>query len=260
MIATALFGLLAAGGDPDVGRFVLLFTGMLGGQVAIGASNEWCDREADAIDKPYRPIPAGLVPPAGAFVMAALGLVVMTLAGLLLGIWGFVLLVVMIGAGLIYNFKLKRTPLSWLPYLVALPLLPTWAWVVMDTFEPQLLWLYPIGALFVMAIHLSQTLPDIGADRSRGEQGISVLLGRRWADAAIWAAAFGSTLSVAAGGWLVGSRPLTTTVAAGVVAVLLGVAFIATRVAGARVQPHLFKVLTSSAVILAAGWVLSVTN
>lgn len=260
MIATALFGLLAAGGDPAPGQFALLLIGMLGGQIAIGATNEWCDREADAIDKPHRPIPAGLVPRSGALVLAAFGLLAMTLAGLALGVWGFLLLIVMIGAGLVYNVKLKRTPLSWLPYFVALPLVPTWAWVVMERFQPELLWLYPIGALFVLAIHISQTLPDIGADRSRGEHGISVILGRRWAEVAIWLAAFGSTLAVVAGGWLIGSNPLATTIVAVVVCVILSVAFVATRAAPARVQPHLFKVLTSSAVILAAGWVLAVTD
>ncbi len=260
MIATTLFGLLAARADPPIGRFALLFTGMLGGQIAIGATNEWCDRHVDAIDKPHRPIPAGLVPASGALALAAFGLLAMTVAGLALGVWGFLLLVIMIGAGLVYYVKLKRTPWSWLPYLVALPLVPTWAWVVMDEFQPGLLWLYPLGALFVLAIHMSQTLPDIGADASRGEQGIGVVLGRRWAEASIWLAAFGSTLAVAAGGWVFGSAPLPTTIAAGVVAVVLAVAFVAARVAGPRVQPHLFKILTSSAVILATGWVLTVTD
>jgi 4-hydroxybenzoate polyprenyltransferase len=184
----------------------------------------------------------------------------MTVAGLALGLWGFLLLVVMISAGLVYNIKLKRTPLSWLPYFVALPLVPTWAWVVMDEFQSELLWLYPIGALFVLAIHVSQTLPDIGADRSRGEHGISVILGRRWAEVAIWLAAFGSNLAVAAGGWLIGSRPLATTVAAVAVCAILAIAFVATRAAPERFQPHLFKILTSSAVILATGWVLAVTD
>lgn len=260
MIATALFGLLAAGGDPDPGRFFFLFTGMLGGQFAIGATNEWCDRHADAIDKPHRPIPAGLVSPSGALLFAALSLVVMAAAGLALGTWGFLLLVVMIGAGLVYNIWLKRTPWSWLPYLVALPLVPTWAWIVLNEFEPRLLWLYPMGALFVLAIHISQTLPDIGADQSRGEHGIGVVLGRRWAEAAVWLAAFGSTLAVAVGGWLFGSSALASTIAAVVVALVLTAGFVATHVSGARVRPHLFKILTSSAVILATGWILAVTD
>lgn len=256
MLATALFGLLASGGDLVNGRFWLLLAGMLGGQVAIGATNEWYDRQADAIDKPHRPIPSGLVPPAGALALAAAGLLVMTVAGLALGAWGFVLLVVMIGAGLIYNVRLKRTPFSWLPYLVALPLVPTWAWVVLDEFQPGLLWIYPLGALFVLAIHLAQIHSDIGADSARGEQGIGVVLGQRGTEALIWLAAFGSTLAVAIGGWLIGTRPLAVLVAAGIVAVIL----IASRLAGSKVQPHLFNVFTISAVILAAGWVLAITN
>ncbi|HEX2280166.1 MAG TPA: UbiA family prenyltransferase [Thermomicrobiales bacterium] len=259
MIATATFGLLAVDGEPEVGRFVLLLAGMLGGQVAIGASNEWHDREADALDKPHRPIPSGAVSPTGALAATAAGLVMMTAAGAALGIRGLILLAIGTGAGLTYNLWLKRTPLSWLPYLIALPLLPTWVWLVMDEFNGALLWLYPLGATFVLAIHLAQTLPDIGADSRRGEQGIGVVLGRRWSEIAIWVAAFGSTLGVGVGGWVTGDDWKPAVVAAGIVTLILALALLFMRVERHRLQPHLFKVLTSCAVILATGWILSAT-
>src|SRR5687767_6027745 len=69
--ATALFALLATGGNPPLGRLTLLLLGMLGGQIAIGALNEWCDREADAISQPDKPIARGLVSPRGALLMTA---------------------------------------------------------------------------------------------------------------------------------------------------------------------------------------------
>jgi 4-hydroxybenzoate polyprenyltransferase len=260
MIATATFGLLAAGGEPDALRFLLLLTGMLGGQIAIGACNEWRDREADALDKPGRPIPSGRVSANGALTFALAGLMVMVVSGAALGMWGLLLLSIGTGAGLAYNLWFKRTPWSWLPYLVALPLLPTWAWLVMDEFQPNLLWLYPMGAAFVLAIHMSQTLPDIDADGRRGEQGVGVLFGTRWSGVVIWVAAMGSTLAVAGGGWLFTDEPAPALAAAGAVIVILTGAFVLTQRKGARVSVHLFKVFTSCAVILATGWILTVTG
>ena len=260
MTATALFGLLATGGDPPPGRFLLLLAGMLGGQIAIGASNEWMDRHADALDKPERPIPSGLVSPSGTLRFAGAGLAAMAAAGIAVGLWGFLLLAAGTGAGLLYNVWLKRTPLSWLPYLVALPLLPTWVWLVMDAFQPDLLWLYPLGAAFVLAIHLSQTLPDISADGLRGEQGIGVVIGQSRAGMLVWSAALASTAAVAAGGLLAGESALPSMLAAGIVTAVLAGTMAGMRMNADRLRPHLFKVLTACAVILATGWILTVTG
>ena len=59
MLATAILGLLATGGYPDTERYVLVLVAMFGGQIAIGAVNEYRDRELDAMTNPAKPIPAG---------------------------------------------------------------------------------------------------------------------------------------------------------------------------------------------------------
>ena len=260
MIATALFGMLAGGWEPPLDRFLLMLAGMLGGQIAIGATNEWFDRLADAQDKPHRPIPSGGVSPAGALRLAWFGLMLMTVAGAMLGVPELILLASGTGAGLLYNAGLKRTPLSWMPYLLALPLLPVWVWIVIDELRFELLWLYPLGAAFVLAIHLAQTLPDIAGDDRRGEHGIAVVVGRQRAILLIWLAASGSVVAVVVGSWLLGGHLLPALIAAAVVGIILVVAIAAMRRVPDRVQPHLFKVLTTSAVILAAGWIMSVTG
>jgi hypothetical protein len=45
------------------------------------------------------------------------------------------------GVGIGYNVFLKRTAWSWLPYLIALPLLPIWVWTALRGWEARLLWL-----------------------------------------------------------------------------------------------------------------------
>jgi 4-hydroxybenzoate polyprenyltransferase len=256
--ATGAFGLLASGGDPDPGRFTLLLLGMLGGQLAVGALNEWCDREADAVAKPWKPIPAGLVPPSHALAIAFGGIALMIVAGGLLGSVELLVLVIANGCGLIYDLGVKRTPLSWLPYLIALPLVPIWAWLVMDGFQPRLLWLYPIGGLFIVAIHLAQVLPDIAGDRGQGERGLAVVLGERWTPIALWAAALGTTVVVGIAAAIFGRQPIAGVIAAAITSVLLLVVLILYRRTPTRIQPHLFEVMTACAVILGCGWAIAV--
>lgn len=256
--ATALFGLLASGGEPPAGRFGLLLLGMLGGQVAIGALNEWHDREADALSQPEKPIPSGLVSPDGALRMLAGGVLLLVCAGAALGGWSFVLLLAGTGCGLVYDLWLKATPFSWLPYLLALPLLPTWVWLTLDGFEPRLLLLYPLGALLVVAVHLAQTLPDIAGDRARGERGLAALLGREWALRVLWLAGFGSVAVVAGGALVFGRRPGIGVGAALPAGVLLLAAFLLQRRAPERVEPRLFEILALCAIVLAAGWVVAI--
>jgi 4-hydroxybenzoate polyprenyltransferase len=254
--ATALFGWLAPG-TPAWGRFALLLLAMLGGQLAIGALNEFVDRAADAIDQPGKPIPRGAVTPRGALTLTAGGLALMLAAGAPLGPWPFAVLLLGTGCGLAYDLWLKRTPLSWLPYLVALPLVPLWAWLTLDGFEPRLLWLYPLGALLVVAIHLAQSLPDIEGDRRQGTRGLAVALGRRWTERVIWGAGYTSAGLVALAGWRFGERPLAGILAAGLTGLALLAALLLHRHAPARVEARLFEALAACAIILGIGWTLA---
>lgn len=260
LLGTAVFGLLAAGGDPTPGRFLLMLAGMLGGQVAIGADNEWRDREHDARQQPDKPIPAGLVDSRAVRPIIAAGLVCCIVAGTALGIWPLVLLLVGTASGFAYNISFKRTPLSGVPYLIGLPLLPIWATLVMDGFEPQLLWLYPLGGAFVVAIHLAQSLPDIEGDRASGTRGLAVVLGRRRTLGVIWAIAFGTALTMPLGALVVADSPLFALVAAAVAIGIFGVFLAISRLRGELRSDHQFAVLCAGATILAAGWILSLTG
>jgi 4-hydroxybenzoate polyprenyltransferase len=260
MIGTALFGLLAAGGRPEAGRYLLMLAAMLGGQVAIGALNERCDAQHDARHQPWKPIPAGLVSPRSVPPIIAAGLIAAILAGAALGGWPLALLLLGTGSGIVYDVWLKRTPLSWLPYLVSLPLLPIWAWLVMDGFEPRLLWLYPFGGLYVLAVHLAQTLPDIAGDDASDARGLAVVLGERLGRIIIWAVAFGTALAMPIGALIVGTRPAWALLAASVAAALFALFLIRSRrgSVGPR-DSRLFEMLAAGATILGAGWVLAVT-
>src|SRR5918997_6964625 len=103
----------------------------------------------------------------------------MLLGSAWLGPASFALCALGTGAGLAYDLAFKRSAFSWLPYLVALPLLPTWVWTALDAFDPALLTLYPLGACATLAVHLAQALPDVPVDRAAGIGSATTLLGQR---------------------------------------------------------------------------------
>jgi 4-hydroxybenzoate polyprenyltransferase len=157
---------------------------MLAIQFAIGAINDLTDADHDAGAKRSKPIPAGLVSPATARIVAAATLV----AGLALaasvsrGALGIAVLGG--GTGIVYDLRLKGTPLSWLPFAIGIPLLPLFAWLGASGTIPApilvaTLVAFPAGA----ALALANELPDIERDERAGLSTLSQMLGRRnaWA-------------------------------------------------------------------------------
>jgi protoheme IX farnesyltransferase len=190
-VTAALVPFADSGATP--GLYVQLGLGMLLYQFAIGATNDISDAEDDAAAKPGKPLAAGRVSPRAARLTAIsclLGGLAVT-APLALGPW-------MIGVGgaslgLAYNFWLKRTPFSWLPLSLALPLVPVWAFAAADAWDAFLWWAFPVGVLFGAAVHFANELPDLGAGtRTRGA---AHLAGRRRAYG-IAMASFGAGLSL----------------------------------------------------------------
>jgi 4-hydroxybenzoate polyprenyltransferase len=180
---TALIGLASTGGSPAWGRLALVLVAMLFSQLAIGWTNDYVDRVADARHQPYKPVPAGLVPaglvPAGLLIIGSKGaLIVSLIAGILLGPAPLAFLIAGTAAGLAYNFWLKNTRLSALAFVVAFAVLLPFAWTGLDAFRDRYLMLYPIAIPLTLAVHLANTLPDLPADRGAARRNLSVALGR----------------------------------------------------------------------------------
>lgn len=189
VVATLLFAALAWRGWPGWDAAARLAAGMFAAQGAIGVANDYADRDLDRVAKPRKPLVAGWVSPRAALVaLAALVVAALGTAASFgpasLGLMGAALVV-----GLLYDFRLKRTALSWLPYLVAIPLEPLWVWTALGRFTPRLLWLYPLGAAPLLALHLANALADDAGDAARGVAGVVQRLGRRRATALLWVAA-----------------------------------------------------------------------
>ncbi|MDP9314858.1 MAG: UbiA family prenyltransferase [Chloroflexota bacterium] len=187
LLATIAFALVADRSPPP-DTFLRLLGSMAGVQLAIGALNDYVDLPLDRTAKPWKPLVAGVVQPATALWLTAAGL---SIGLLLVAPLGYVMVsftIIGAGAALIYNLYLKRTLWSWVPYVIALPLLPIWVWTGLRGWDPRLLWLYPLGGLMTVALHLADTLPDIAADARYGVRGLAHRLGERRARHLCWLA------------------------------------------------------------------------
>lgn len=176
--------------------YVQLGLGMLLFQFAIGLTNDIADIEADRMAKPWKPLVSGTVSRQTAVRLAAAfaGAGLLLTASLPIGAW-------LIGAGglfcgLAYDVSFKRTALSWLPYAVALPLIPAWVYVSLDAWDALLWWVFPLGVALGFALHLANQSPDVEGDRKAGVVGAAQRIGGR-RSTALAIAIFGVVASAA---------------------------------------------------------------
>ncbi len=195
MVAGA-FTVLAARGLPPIGRFLQLLAVEAAMQFSISAYNDYFDRYVDA-GRPGKPVASGAISPRTAWLLGLLFGAAAILLALPLGFWLVLFTAVGLGGGLLYDAGLKYTAFSWLPFAVAFPTLPLWAWAGAmpgGDFPPQLLWVVPVGGVLVLGVHLADTLPDLAADQEAGVRGLAHRLGLGRSLALCWGAFAAGTL------------------------------------------------------------------
>jgi 4-hydroxybenzoate polyprenyltransferase len=247
---------LVAGGPAS--SAVVLGLAMLGLQFSIGAANDWFDVELDARTKPAKPIPAGLVARAMAAVVAGLGGgggLALAVAGAGPGGWRTVACALgMLGAGLAYDARLKRSAFSWLPFAVAFPLLPLYAWFgAVGTPPPAWQLLLPIAFLAGPMLQLANGLVDVEGDIAGGARGLVTRLGRRRAWSALLVLqvginAFATVVVLNAGGGL----PATAMILLAFSLALVGVGLSGARAAQRREWG--WRLQAGALALLAVGW------
>lgn len=179
VVTTVTLAFIATKGEPPVGTVLRLAVVMLLIQSAIGATNDYRDQRLDAVSKPWKPLVAGALSPRTALIIAVAAIVLAALFAATLGLVSWLLAMLGLGLGLVYNLWLKRTPFSALPYLVAIPLLPVWVWTSVGYWRPGLLWLLPLGVLVGLSLHLANALADFDSDTAAGTGGLAQHLGWR---------------------------------------------------------------------------------
>ena len=258
--ATAALALIAERGPPPPALFATMLLVMFCAQSAIGAANDLFDRELDVRTKPWKPLVAGLIPPGAAAVLATCFAAAAIALAATLNAAGFALALVGLACGLTYDVRLKRSPLSAIPFMVAIPVLPLWVWATLGRWQAALWLLLPLGGLIGLALHLANTLPDIDDDAAHGVRGLAHRLGVHRSMLLAWMSFAGAIVLSASL-----ARPLGYNLRPYVPAASFGAACLAVAVAihlARRDQFALqsgFALLSVGAAVLAAGWLAAVS-
>jgi heme o synthase len=175
---TVVAGLLATGvGHRPAGIAAVTLT-VLASQLAVGWSNDVIDADRDAaVGRTDKPAATGVVSRrtlAGAAAGAALAtpLVALTTGGA-------AALCVTVGllSALLYNWPLKSTPVSVLPYAVSFGSLPAFVVLALPGAPAPPLWLVAAAACLGSGAHFANVLPDLADDARTGVRGLPHRLG-----------------------------------------------------------------------------------
>ena len=251
---TVLAAVIAAAVGHPVGLVVLVALTVVAGQLSIGLANDWIDADRDrAVGRSDKPVAQGLVSQRAvrnaAFGTAAAAVVL----SLFLGPVAAVAHLVLVGAGWAYDAGLKRSVWSVAPFVVAFGLLPVVAVSAGPQAQLPAVWAIATGAVFGVAIHCTNVLPDLVDDAATGVRGFPHRLGLH----AAGVVAFGA-LVVAAGlvlfGQVTGDDPVS---GAGVVLAVVGtVAVVVLAAVGIRLvltgppTRTLFRLVIASSLVL----------
>jgi 4-hydroxybenzoate polyprenyltransferase len=254
-LAFGVYIVLAARGRPPAGPLLLLLAAQLATQFAISLWNDYWDLPEDRIAKPDKPIPAGVI---SAARVRMLGWMAVVAAGVLAAPLGPLVVActtVGLGAGLLYDVRLKRTPWSPLPFALGFGVLPLWAAAGVDRAWDAPVWAAAaLTAWLVVALHLADTLPDLDADRAAGLRGLAHILGRRATLAVCWGALGSGLAGAVLLGWAmrVNGAILAATVVLG--GGLLLAAIVLYRRQGVPALRPMAGMIEAAALLTALGW------
>ncbi|WP_433530172.1 UbiA family prenyltransferase [Micromonospora sp. CA-263727] len=182
---TTVAGLLAVGvGHPPGGIATVALT-VAASQFAVGWTNDLLDADRDATvgrtDKPVATGAVGRRPVAVAALLAAAVTVGLALStNPTAALWATIGL----ASALLYDWPLKSTPVSVLPYAVSFGALPAFVVLALPGAPAPPVWLLAAAALLGAGAHFANVLPDLADDARTGVRGLPHRLGPAGSQAA----------------------------------------------------------------------------
>lgn len=195
---TAVAALLSLGLDRPVPGVIAAAATVLASQLSIGWVNDALDAPRDAaVGRTDKPVAAGRLSRRLVFALGALTAAACFALGFLSGVTAGLVAALALISALLYDWPLKSTPVSVLPYAVSFTCLP--AFVVLGAGKTPPLWLLAAGGLLGAGAHFVNTLPDLDDDDRTGIRGLPHLLGRRGSLAAAAVLLLAATATLAFG-------------------------------------------------------------
>jgi 4-hydroxybenzoate polyprenyltransferase len=164
-------------------------------QLSVGWVNDWLDADRDrAAGRTDKPVASGGIGRRTVGVAGLISALAVPFLGLPFGWAAAVCISVVMVFALLYDWPLKSTPLSLLPYLVAFGALPAFVVLALpgDRLPPW--WLVAAGALLGGGAHFANVLPDLADDAATGVRGLPHRLGARASQLAAAAFLLAATL------------------------------------------------------------------
>ena len=211
---TIAMTLLAAGAGHRGWALVGIFLAVGATQLAVGWVNDWLDADRDRrAGRRDKPVAAGEVSRRTVGVAGLIAAVAVPFLGLPFGPVA-TLLISLVGIfALLYDWPLKSTVFSIVPYLVAFGLLPAFVVVALPGHPAPPVWLVAAGALLGGGAHFANVLPDLADDAATGVRGLPHRLGATGSSIAAALLLLGATLALVFGppgppswaGWAAGA-------------------------------------------------------
>jgi heme o synthase len=147
-------------------------------QLAVGWINDWLDASRDAaVGRPDKPLVTGYVSRRAVGVAGLLAAILTPAPALALNPVAAACAAAALGSALLYNWPLKSTPLSVLPYAVSFGALPAFVVLALPGSPAPPGWLLAAGALLGAGAHFANALPDLADDLRTGVRGLPQRIG-----------------------------------------------------------------------------------
>ncbi|MEU1680643.1 UbiA family prenyltransferase [Micromonospora zamorensis] len=175
---TAVSGLLAWGVGHRPTGIVSVVLAVLASQLAVGWTNDALDAERDAtVGRTDKPVAAGAVGRRTTAWGAAVAAVACPLLALTTNPTAAFWLTVALVSALLYDWPLKATAFSVVPYAVSFGALPAFVVLALPGQPTPPAWLLVAAACLGAGAHFANVLPDLADDARTGVRGLPHRLG-----------------------------------------------------------------------------------
>jgi 4-hydroxybenzoate polyprenyltransferase len=198
---TAVSGLLAWGVGHRPAGVAAVAASVLATQLAVGWANDRLDADRDtAVGRTDKPVASGAVGRRTVTVAAgAAALATPLVSATTTNPTAALCLTVALVSALLYDWPLKATAISVLPYAVSFGALPAFVVLALPGAPAPPVWLVGAGALLGAGAHFANVLPDLADDARTGVRGLPHRLGAAGSRVAAAALLLASTATLVLG-------------------------------------------------------------
>ena len=174
--------------ENSVGKFVMIMLSVFFQQAFVGIHNDYYDHQQDISYNKSKAISDGWVSAKTAFWFSVAFFIIFSGLSFGMGYYsniGYWSVLYLQGINLIclaYNFFLKNTPFSIVPYLILFPTAPFFVWANFENFavfEWNKIWICAVMFFAAIIGHIANEVPDLDYDVKYNKRNTAVFLGKK---------------------------------------------------------------------------------